>query len=184
MSIDRKKEVINICLDHFIEQGLYETSTRSLSSALNLQPAGLYYYFRSKDEAVLLCSEEAVYRLERELISVAISCLDNPDYMVEQLKIKADLMAPTMNFLVSVRSCKRYRDQLLPILDKLAVRYKEYARIISKKLNCKEKDIEPYVYMIITAISNYMIFSEDIFINPQMEIIKKVLHKVVNDCTK
>lgn len=36
MEPDRKKEVINVCLDHFIEKGLSETSTRSLSSALKI----------------------------------------------------------------------------------------------------------------------------------------------------
>lgn len=59
---DRKKEVINVCLDHFIEKGLSETSTRSLSSALQLQNAGLYYYFENKDEAIILCAEEAAIR--------------------------------------------------------------------------------------------------------------------------
>lgn len=48
MENDRQKEVINICLDHFIENGLYEVSTRSLSRALKLQNAGLYYYLQAK----------------------------------------------------------------------------------------------------------------------------------------
>ncbi len=67
MENNRKKEVINICLDHFISHGL-ETSTRSLSKALKLQNAGLYYYFESKDEAVILCAEAAALRLETNLI--------------------------------------------------------------------------------------------------------------------
>ena len=37
MEIDCRKEVINICLNLFIEKGLTATSTRSLSSALKLQ---------------------------------------------------------------------------------------------------------------------------------------------------
>lgn len=38
---ERKKEVIDICLDCFIKNGLYETTTRDLSKALKLQNAGL-----------------------------------------------------------------------------------------------------------------------------------------------
>lgn len=72
MENDRKKEVINICLDLFIEKGLTSTSTRSLSSALKLQNAGLYYYFESKDEAVIACAEEAALRLEKCLIAPAM----------------------------------------------------------------------------------------------------------------
>lgn len=70
MENDRKKEVINVCLDHFIANGL-EISTRSLSEALKLQNTGLYYYFESKDEAVILCAEEAVsdYMIFKEVTS-------------------------------------------------------------------------------------------------------------------
>lgn len=53
MEVNCKKELLNICLDHFIENGLYEISTRSLSKALKLQSAGFYYYFTSKDESVI-----------------------------------------------------------------------------------------------------------------------------------
>ena len=89
MENDRKKEVINICLDHFISHGL-ETSTRSLSKALKLQNAGLYYYFESKDEAVVLCAEEAALRLENALIVSAMKDIKNPDLMMKRLQSRAD----------------------------------------------------------------------------------------------
>lgn len=90
MEMDRKKEVINICLDHFIENGLYETSTRSLSRALKLQNAGLYYYFTSKDEAVIQCAEEAALRIENALIAPTIRDLADPDNMMKRLRSRAD----------------------------------------------------------------------------------------------
>ena len=102
MEPDRKKEVINVCLDHFIEKGLSETSTRSLSGALKLQNAGLYDYFSRKDEAVILCAEEAALRLENALLLPALKDLSNPDLMVNRLQSRADEMAPTMRFLASV----------------------------------------------------------------------------------
>ena len=72
MSEERKTEIINICLDHFIKQGLFETSTRSLSKALKLQSSGLYNHFSSKDEAVIACAEQAAIRLEDTLILPAM----------------------------------------------------------------------------------------------------------------
>lgn len=134
MEQDRKKEVINVCLDHFIQKGLSETSTRSLSSALKLQNAGLYYYFKTKDEAVLLCAEEAALRLENALIVPAIKEITNPDLMFRRLKAMADKMAPTMKFLVSVCSDNKYKDGMKPILDRLTERYDHYAEMIAKKI--------------------------------------------------
>lgn len=180
---ERKKEVINVCLDHFIEKGLSETSTRSLSSALQLQNAGLYYYFESKDEAVILCAEEAAIRLENELISSAIRDIKEPDVMMRRLQVKADEMAPTMRFLVSVCVSERYKESMKPVLDRLAERYDMYADKIAISLNCEKEEIEPYVYMAITAVANYMIFAEDALVKPQMKIVKSEIRKLC-ECPK
>lgn len=179
MEVDRKKEVINICLDLFIEKGLSETSTRSLSSALKLQSGGLYYYFSNKDEAVILCAEEAAMRLESNLITPALKDIGNPDIMMKRLQSRADEMAPTMRFLVSVCTSKRYKESVRPILDRLADRYKHYAEQIAKKLNCGIEEIEPYVFMTITAVANYMIFAEDGIIAPQMKQVKSAISKII-----
>ncbi len=180
MEQERKKEVVNICLNHFIQKGLSETSTRSLSSALKLQNAGLYYYFKTKDEAVLLCAEEAALRLENALIVPAIKEIMNPDLMFKRLKAMADKMAPTMKFLVSVCSDNKYKDGMKPILDRLTERYDYYAGVVAQKLKCEKLDIEPYVYITITAVSNYMVFCEDEFIVPQMKLVKNAIIHFAN----
>ena len=180
MEIDRRKEVINICLDLFIEKGLTATSTRSLSRALKLQNAGLYYYFETKDEAVIACAEEAALRLENALIPGALHDIGDPDIMMKRLQSRADEMAPTMRFLVTVCASSQYKDKMKPALDRLTDRYGHYAEQVAKKLNCNKEDVEPYVYLVITAVANYMIFSEFLLIAPQMNIAKKVIHELID----
>lgn len=75
---DRRKEVVDICLDLFVEKGLYKTSTSDLSNALQLQSGGLYYYFQTKDDAVVACVEAAIRRLEDALISPVRKEIINP----------------------------------------------------------------------------------------------------------
>ena len=179
MENDRKKEVINVCLDHFIANGL-ETSTRSLSKTLKLQNAGLYYYFESKDEAVILCAEEATLRLETNLIAPAIKEITNTDVMMKRLQSRADEMSPTMRFLVSVCVSETYKDKIKPALDRLSGRYEQYAERIAKELNCDLQEILPYVYMGITTVSDYMIFKEDNIIYPQIQIIKNKLTELLS----
>lgn len=179
MEVDRKKEVINACLDLFIEKGLTETSTRNLSSALKLQSGGLYYYFSNKDEAVILCAEEAAIRLENALITPAFKDLDTPDLMMKRLKLRADEMTPTMRFLVSVCVNSRYKDTVKPVLDRLSERYIHYAEKFAKKLGCTTEEIAPFVYMTITAVSNYMIFGEEAYVAPQMDLVKEAIKKLI-----
>lgn len=178
MEVDHKKEVINICLDHLIKKGLSETSTRSLSAALKLQNAGLYYYFSSKDEAIIQCAEEAARRLEVALVPPAIRDMCDPDLMMKRLQTKAEEMAPTMKFLVSVCTSKRYQEKMKPVLSGLAKRYDYYANNVAEELHCEKEVVEPYVYMMIIAMVNYMIFAEDAFIAPQAKLAKGVIRRL------
>ena len=99
---DRRKEILNVCLDTFINKGLSETTVRDLSTALKLQSGGIYYWFKDKDEAVVACAEEAALRLENFLIFPALKDIKDPDKMMKHLKIRADEMQPTMKFFASV----------------------------------------------------------------------------------
>ena len=47
-AIDRKKEIINNCLELLVEKGLTQTTTRDLSKAMKLKSGGVYYYFPRK----------------------------------------------------------------------------------------------------------------------------------------
>ena len=174
MENDRKQEVINICLDLFIEKGLNSTTTRSLSSALKLQNAGLYYYFATKDEAVILCAEEAALRLEKCLIAPAMRELSDLDSLMKRLRSRVDEMAPTMRFFVS----EQYKDDMKPALDRLSKRYEAYASRLAEKLKCDVSVVAPYLYTTITAVTNYMIYNEESYILPQIKLIKEQVAKL------
>ena len=96
---DRKKEIVRKCLDVFTKKGLVSTTSRDLSAALNLQNAGIYYYFKSKDDLVIACAEEAAITMETQLIAPLINQLNEPDEMMDRLRKKADEYAPLMRFL-------------------------------------------------------------------------------------
>ena len=176
---DRKTEVLNACLDLFIEKGLSKTSTRDLSSAMKLQSSGMYYYFNSKDELIIACAEEATLRIESLLIATAINEVQTPAVLMESLQKKAIDMAPTMKFFASVCSDKRYEELIKPVLQRMGERYSKYCERFSKILNCRIEEITPYVHMCIIAISNYMIFEETSFVTPQIKAVQLKLEKIV-----
>ena len=77
----------------FVTKGLSEASTRDLAKALKLQNAGLYYYFHSKFDAVVACFEEALSRLEINVVLPSFIDLDNPDKLVHNLLSRATQMS-------------------------------------------------------------------------------------------
>ncbi len=179
METDRRKEVINACLNLFVERGLYKTSTRDLSKALSLQSGGLYYYFQTKDDAVIACVEAAITKLEETLIVPVKKEIFEPTTMMNKLLSRAEAMAPVMKFVVTVCADKQYEEKTKPILDSLGKRYIYYTEVFADLLNCKSQEINPFVYMCITSITNYMIFGEESFIASQIKAIQLKLERIL-----
>lgn len=175
---ERKKELINICLDCFIEKGLTITSTKDLCKAGNLQNGGIYYYFESKEEIVLSCAEEAIHRIEQSAFNIAIEDMSDITNMMNHLGNLADQLSPTMRFLVSVCVSNEYGEKVKPYLVQLANRYPHYTKRIAEILGCTKEEVEPFVHLSILAINNYMIFNERALFMPQIESAKKEIMKL------
>ena len=151
---------------------MFKTTSRDLSNALNLQNAGIYYYFKSKDEIIIVCAEEAAFRIENNLIVDSFEKLDNIDALLHDLRGKADDMAPMMKFFVQVVTTSRYDDAMQPVLTRLNERFKDYAQIIADRLNVDYHAVKSYLFMCITAITNYMIFNNDECCIPLIQLVK------------
>ncbi len=132
---DRKRQMVDICLKTFMKNGLSETSMRDLGKALNLNTAGIYWYFKDKDEVVIACAEEAAVRIEHALIDAALEDVENPKLLVENLYKRCEKVRPIMKFFVSVCALSIYEDALRSVLDGLSVGYKKYAIQFSDKLD-------------------------------------------------
>lgn len=172
---ERKRIVVNACLTQFIANGLYKTTTRELSRSINLQSGGIYYYFKSKSDVVVACAEEASLRLENSLILPALREMSDPKLMMDNLFRRCSELAQTMKFLAQVCSVDEYREAMGPSLYRLSRRYKLYAEMFANNLECSVQEVEPYVYMCITAMTSFMIFGEQLHIAPQMELVENAL---------
>lgn len=178
-SIDRKKEIVNNCLELLVEKGLTQTTTRDLSKAMKLKSGGMYYYFASKDELIIACAEEAVIRVENKLFTSALKDTLNPKQMIARLQENAVEMSPTMKFFVSVCTDKRYAESMKPVLERVSKRYLDYACKFAESIDVDEKEITPFIYMMITAISNYMVFGEESFVSPQLRAVQIKFERVI-----
>ncbi len=168
---DRKQEVIDICLETFMSKGLSHTSTKDLCNALNLNSGGVFWYFKTKDEIIIACAEEAAIRIENDLIGTALNHINNPEIIARDLHDRSIKMRPLMKFFVSVCSSSKYEEAIQPALDNLSKRYKLYCEKFAEKLCCSEEEVAPYVYIVINTMLSYMIFGKKSFAAPQLKMV-------------
>ena len=180
MNNERKNEIIGICLDCFIKNGI-NASTRTLSSAMNLQSGGVYYYFKSKTELVTACAEEAIRRIESRAFGFVLKNVSDVEKTLDSLGDIANELSPTMRFLVSACVSEEYGELIKPELSRLAERYIHYTEKIAELLGCEENAVRPYVHLCILALNNYMIFAERALFEPQIEAAKSAFLNIVEN---
>lgn len=171
----RRQEIIDICLNQFIENGLYNTSARDLANALEMQPSGLYYYFKSKDDIVVACAEEAGIMLEDVLLMPVFDCLDNTGQYVTVLEDKMKETIPVMKFFAQACTTKEYRSAMQPVMERLKTRHEEYSVKLAKRLCCQPEEVAPYLYACVAIVSNFMIFGEDFYYKKPFQLIANAI---------
>ncbi len=168
---EKKQEIIDVCLAAFMKKGLAHTSARNLCEVLRMNSGAVFYYFKTRDDIVIACAEEAKKRIEHDLFGIAIDDLENPEKLAKDLYERATAMQPLMKFFVSVCTTPKYDKAMRQSLDNLNVRYKNYAELIAKKLCAKPEDVAPYVYITINMMLSYMLFGETNFTAPQYDLV-------------
>lgn len=171
---EKRERAISACLDQFVTKGLYETTSRDLSKALKLQSGGMYSYFSNKDEAVILCAEEAIILLEKYLVIESFKYADDIERLFSGLVDRARKLAPMMQFIAQVNSIPKYKEQMRPILDELDVKYKNYAKEFGMIFNSEAILAEKYFYFAISAVVDFMIFGNEKRFVTQIDYIKQV----------
>lgn len=173
-----KKKIIDTCLDEFVEKGLFRTSIRDLACAVNMQSSGLYYYFKSKDDIVTACAEEAGLRMEEVLLMPIWSCIKKDACEGCDAEEMMQTLTPYMQFFAQVCTTKEYREQMQPVLDRLKERHAEYAVKFAEELSCDPQEVASYLYACVALVANYMIFREEIYYRQPFELIASAIHSL------
>ncbi len=181
---ERRQEVIDVCLKTFVANGLSHTSTKNLCDALNLNSGGVFWYFKTKEDIVIACAEEATVRIENELFGTALANIENPDALVKALDEKAVSMRPLMQFFISVCVSQKYSGKLKEVRYRQGDRYRFYIQKIADKLGCNYDDVAPLVYIVSNTMFSYMIFDPDNFSAPQLRTVYESLVKFLADRDK
>lgn len=161
--INRKREIVDICLQKFIEKGLYETTSRDLTEALNMSPGALYYHFKNKDDAVLECAEEASIRLEELLLLPVLEFIDKTEALDEPPAKTPERVPAMIRFLAQVCTANKYREQMKPILKRMREREYGYCEKFAKKLGCTPEELAPWFFAAVASSESYLIFGQEAY---------------------
>lgn len=173
----QKDEILKKCFTYFVEYGLESISMRKMCDETGMAVSSAYYWFGNKDGAILSATEYGLNRVAGILFDYVYQYIDNLECIMITfsefiMKYKAQL-----RFIYQVVTSQKYGDKIRPIANRLTEIYDRYTEIIADHFGCRKQELQPYVYLFISAVLDYVIWHD----KDKMEVELACVYKAVTD---
>lgn len=146
MANDRKSGIRKHAAEVFAEQGFDRASIRDVAKASEMSLAGLYYYYRSKDEILYDIQHEA-FRTLLEVHAEALAGVSDPREKLERV-IDAHIEFFASNLAemkVMSRESEQLGDQFAEEIGELRRRYVRLVRGILEEMGIDEPGVATFI---------------------------------------
>ena len=150
---------------------------RKMCDETGMAVSSAYYWFGNKDGAILSATEYGLNRVADILFDYVYQYIDNLECIMITfsefiMKYKAQL-----RFIYQVVTSQKYGDKIRPIANRLTEIYDRYTEIIADHFGCRKQELQPYVYLFISAVLDYVIWHD----KDKMEVELACVYKAVTD---
>lgn len=179
-----KDEVLEKVFSFLVKSGLENVSIRELCRGTGIVQGSLYYWFTDKTTIICEAAEWGLKKVTDEIFDYVFSAVsDLPNFFsscIERIsKYKNELrfiyqMAASPVYGEYIRSGGKYFKGM----------YDRYAERLSLMLDCELERLKPLVYLFISSICDYAIWSDDENTQIEIDFIYSVLLQIMKESGK
>lgn len=179
--INTNEEVLKLIFDCLVQNGVENTSMRTISCATNLSASSLYYRFKDKDEMILAASFLGLNSITKELFWVAAEKIDNFQELFIALLNNVDARKQSMRLIYQVLSSPKYGKKFKNMTHATPTIIYKYAGMLSERLMCSTEELMPYVGLTVAVIREYAMWENR---EHTKQKLKFIYDKCLADCCK
>lgn len=176
-----KTAVLSKCFDCLVSLGLENTTMRSITQATGLKSSSLYYWFKNKDEIIMGATNYGLRQIIDVLFTRAYEYLNNLELLFKRFPAAIIEYKRSLRIIYQVLTSPQYGDRLRESGSDLSLAYASYGRVLSDRLGCDYKKLVPYVQLLISAITNFVLWEDEKKLIVQLEGIRKSVESIIAD---
>jgi len=157
---DIEKEFLEPSFKYLVKNGLENTSIRDLCKVMGISYGSLYYWFEGKDEIYISVVKYGVGKVAERLFRIAFERLVEPDYFCSTFLDEIDKCKTEFKLIMQVTASPVYGDRMREKVMEFKDIYAEYIEKLSKTLNCPAKEVAVIIYMLISILTDYVIWED------------------------
>ena len=164
---------MKICFDTFCENGLENTSLKTLAEACGVTNGNLIYYFGTKDNLVIEATDYCMAKVEDDFMAIAPTSFEDIERFLREMPyITAKHHGAKYRFMYQVYASPKYREHGKIFFKGVNLRYKKYAEQLSEALHLPVDFLRGMIYIFVRACVHYAMFEDEEYLNFQLNAIR------------
>lgn len=166
--------MVRLSIKAFCKYGLDKTTTKKLAEEANLSEAGLYIYFKNKEELLHKCVEEHLRKVKADIGSLVLKLGSRPDAFVQEVFNYTKNMLLENRFIFQVLSHPHYSQIIKDLRNHQLEDIKKQAAIL-EKYNVSQETALAVILLFNSALNNYILTQDEDSFMIQMEFLLRIL---------
>ena len=156
----QKEELLQKCFEYLAKTGLENVSMRSMCEETGIVMSSMYYWFGNKDGVIVSATEWGLNYVVEELFEYVYKYIDNLQITIITFSEFAMQYKKQLRFIYQVVTSLKYGEHIRHMADKLSYVCDVYAQKISEYFGTNKQDIIPYIYLLLSAVFDYVIWCD------------------------
>lgn len=177
---EKKKEIMEKCFECYCDNGLRDTGIKDLGQYCGMTSANLYSYFDNLDDLIIQSTEYCMAKVEDDFLEVAPTNPQDIMRFIDEIpKISAKKHGKKYRLMYQVYTHPKYIDCGKEFFKGVTVRYTEYAKKLSPKLQIPVDILTGFIFILVRATVHYAMFEDEYYLKSETQALKLSVNAIL-----
>lgn len=177
---EKKKEIMEKCFECYCDNGLRDTGIKDLGQYCGMTSANLYSYFDNLDDLIIQSTEYCMAKVEDDFLEVAPTNPQDIMRFIDEIpKTSAEKHGKKYRLMYQVYTHPKYIESGKKFFKGVTVRYTEYAKQLSPKLQIPVDILTGFIFILVRATVHYAMFEDEYYLKSETQALKLSVNAIL-----
>lgn len=157
---DEIENMLKKGFEYLKNNGIENSSLRSVADGIGCSPANLYNYFDNKDDCIIEIAKWGFAKTASRLVEHALNNISDLKNFFDTLLDVVDENVSELRAVYQVATSPIYGERMRQVSDELHPAYMKLIKQLAEQMNCDESLIYPIVFNAISIILDYAVWND------------------------
>lgn len=175
--LEIKQKLISTTFEYLADNGLENSSLRDLCKAIGISTGSLYYWFDGKDNVYINAVKYGINKVANALFQFTLDTMSDPRVFFNSYLDEIDKYKREFRLILQVAASPLYGPEMRTKAVDFKLVYENYIDKLSEMIGCTAGELTPVIYMLISILTDYVVWEDREVSEMQVEHLYNYLTK-------